>query len=78
MYGENSIELYDESDMLAKTISFDEVESVIWRPDSVGFFVMRYRELAYYSIEQDFLAVVDTCKRHVCDFANNRIGWVMP
>jgi dipeptidyl aminopeptidase/acylaminoacyl peptidase len=75
IYNSAEIELYDENNTLLDALSKGGIQSVLWRPDSLGLFVVNYDELAYYSIEMKSLEVVDTCAAKQCEFSLSWLAW---
>lgn len=75
VYNSVKVELYDENNRLVTTLSRDSLQSVLWRLDSLGLFIIDYDELAYYSIETNSLEVVDNCDDAQCEFSLHRLAW---
>lgn len=70
IYDEKGAYLYDKNDELVKLLDVTNIDEVIWRPDSKGFFYSTLYELYYLSIPSGESIYVDGCVTHTqeCSF----------
>lgn len=80
IYDEKGAYLYDKNDELVKSLDVTNIDEVIWRPDSQGFFYSTWYELYCLSIPSGKSIYVDGCVTHTqeCSFSLDQSAAWLP
>lgn len=68
MYDEEKAYLYDKNDELVNVFMIPNIYSVLWRPDSMGFYYSAYKSLSYLDINSGSIILIDQCVEEICGF----------
>ena len=78
MYDEEKAYLYDKNDELKNVFMISNIYSILWRPDSMGFYYSADKSLFYLDINNRSIRLIDQCFEEVCGFVldNGNSAWL--